>query len=100
MDENLDLNKNIEIEKALQEFEEKSSTEETQKPPEAGEASDIPKMTRLVMKWSGVKEQRQAEYILIGFVIITVAISIFLFLKGNPSSNVKTFPEDTASEPH
>lgn len=65
MDENLDLNKNIEIEKALQEFEEKSSTEETQKPPEAGEASDIPKMTRLVMKWSGVKEQRQAEYILI-----------------------------------
>ena len=42
---------------------------------------DIPKMVQLLMKWSGgaIKEQKQAEYLLLGFVIVAMAISFYLF---------------------
>jgi len=81
MNENMDLNKNTEIEKALKEFEEKSSAEQAKKAPEVSKNSDAPKMVQLVMKWSGVKEQRQAEYILLGFVVVAMIVSIFFWAK-------------------
>ena len=81
MSEEIDLSKDAEIDKALKEFEEKSKIEEAKKTPKVLENSDVPKMTQLVMKWTGVKEQKQAEYVLLGFVIIAITISIFLFIK-------------------
>ena len=84
MDENLDLTKNIEINQALKDFEKKSQAEEMQKSPEVLKNSDVPKMVQLVMKWSGgaIKEQKQAEYILLGFVVVAMAVSLFLFFRG------------------
>ena len=55
--------------------------------------TSTPKVIQWVMKFSGgsIKEERQAEYILLGFVIVAIGISLFLFM-GNPLSlfNKKT----------
>lgn len=91
MDEDMDLNKNTELDKALKEFEEKSQIEEAKKTPVVLENSDVPKMTRLVMKWMGTKEQKQAEYILLGFVIIAMAVSLYLFF-GNKDRQEQPSP--------
>jgi|SRR3989344_894354 len=50
--------------------------------------TNTPKIIRLVMKFSGglVKSERQAEYVLLGFVVIAIAISLFLFFKDSASS--------------
>ena len=44
--------------------------------------SDTPLVIEWVMKYGGIKEQRQAEYILLGFVVLVVVISLFLFFSG------------------
>jgi hypothetical protein len=111
MDENLNLNENLEIDKALKEFETKSQAEQMPKTSEALKTSEIPqnnevlgvkfetnsykavkyynetetpKIIKLVMKYSGgaIKEERQAEYVLLGFMILAIAISLYLFLGG------------------
>lgn len=85
MDENLNLAGNTEIEKALKEFEVKSQTEQAQTPSLASDGvknSDVPKMVQLVMKWLSV-EQKQAEYVLLGFVILAIGISLFLVLNNS-----------------
>lgn len=50
-----------------------------------------PKMIKLVMKLSGgaIKSEKQAEYVLLGFVIVAMGISLFLVFGGgsNGSSN-------------
>jgi len=92
MNENMDLEKNAEIAKALKEFEAKSEAEQKQKAPEAKKTSEVPKMVELVMKWTGLKEQKQAEYVLLGFVIISLAISLYLFFGGN-SSNIINYTD-------
>jgi len=112
---------NSEIDKALKEFEIKSQAEQMQKTGEVPRASETPqqkevegvkfeipsygalkyyketeapKMVKLVMKYSGgaIKEQRQAEWILFGFVIIAIGISLFLFFGGNKGSNMSLPP--------
>ncbi|HEY4513281.1 MAG TPA: hypothetical protein VJH06_02095 [Candidatus Paceibacterota bacterium] len=47
-----------------------------------------PKMVQLVTKWSGgaIKEERQAEYVLLGFVVLAIVVSLFIFLKSGPST--------------
>jgi hypothetical protein len=35
------------------------------------------------MKWFGVKEQRQAEYVLLGFVIVAIVVSLVLVFGGD-----------------
>ena len=87
MDENLNLQGNLEIEKALKELEEKSKVEQTQKVVETSKTSDVPKMVQLVMKWSGAKEQKQAEYVLLGFIVVAIGISLFLVFGGSSSSS-------------
>ena len=72
-----------------------SQAEQTQKVVEASKTSEAPKMVQLIMKWSGVKEEKQAEYILLGFVIIAVIISLFLVLGGG--SKNKPLIQDTIS---
>ena len=49
---------------------------------------DAPKIVKLAMKWSGglIKEQKQAEYVLFGFVVVAIAISLFLFFGGGSPS--------------
>ena len=52
-----------------------------------------PKITEWVMKHSGgtIKNEKQANYVLIGFVVVAIVISLFLFLGEKISNN----PEDT-----
>src|SRR3989344_2870227 len=94
MDGDLDLSKNIEIEKALKEFEEKSQTEQIQKNPEVLKNSETPRMIELVIKYSGgsVKNERQAQYVLLGLVIIMISISLYLFFSGSKSKDADTRP--------
>jgi hypothetical protein len=88
MDENLNFNKNSDIDQALKEFEIKSSIEQVQKVPLNEKISEVPKIVQLTMKWFGVKEQRQAEYVLLGFVIVAIAVSLFLFFGGGKDDSV------------
>ncbi len=100
---------NSEIDQALKEFEAKSNQEQaargiiTPQPssvlpkevegvkfeiPSYGavkyyEETDTPKMVKLVMKWSGSKEQKSAEWILLAFVIVAISISLYLFFGGS-----------------
>ena len=91
MDENLNLNKNSDIDQALKEFEIKSNIEQVQKAPVDEKTSEIPKIVQLTMKWFGVKEQKQAEYVLLGFVIVAIVVSLVLvFWGGDTAGN----PED------
>jgi len=49
--------------------------------------TNTPTMIKLVMKFSGglVKSERQAVYVLLGFVVIAIAISLFLFFRDSTS---------------
>ena len=81
MNEKTNIPNNTEIDKALKEFEAQPVTE-SYKAVKFYNETDTPKIVQLVMKWSGAKEQKQAEYILLGFVIITIGISLYLFFGG------------------
>jgi hypothetical protein len=83
MEGEIDLSKNTEINQALKEFELKSQEQQGQQPVEVLQGSDVPKMVQLVMKWTGFKEQKQAEYVLLGFVVVAIGISLFLIFGGN-----------------
>jgi hypothetical protein len=91
MDENLNLNKNSDIDQALKEFEIKSNIEQVQKAPVNETISEVPKIVQLTMKWFGVKEQRQAEYVLLGFVIVAIVVSLVLVFGGGTKAGN---PED------
>jgi|SRR6185369_742295 len=83
-DEEIKIEGGIDINQALKEFEAKSSAETAQAAPKVSngaEISDLPTMVRWVIKLSGgaVKEQRTAEYILLGFAIAVVCIALFIF---------------------
>lgn len=83
MNENINLEGNTEIEKALEEFEVKSQAEQMQKNPEIFKNnSETPKMIQLVMKYSGggIKNEKQAQYFLLGFVAVAITITIILLL--------------------
>ncbi len=78
-----------EIEEALSEFEAKSTTEE--KPVVAKPVSsskDVPGMAGLVIKYSGglIKEQKTAEYVLLGIVILCMGASMYFFFGGSSST--------------
>jgi hypothetical protein len=104
MDENLDLSENIEINEALKEFEAKNigqpqSVQETtsvltaQKNYKAPETS---RMAQWVMKISGgvIKEEQQAEYVLLGFALIVIIVSLFLVFGGvNQQNKININPE-------
>ena len=71
------------IDQALKEFEIKSRTEQKGETAETTVDSDTPKMVRLVIKYSGgaIKDQKQAEYVLLGVVILNIIIIIIVVLK-------------------
>jgi hypothetical protein len=81
MNEGSQIPKNFEIDQALREFEAKKQETEVVKA-----AKEAPKegssFTRMVIKYSGGSiTQRQAEYLLLGFVAVAAVLSIFLFFK-------------------
>jgi hypothetical protein len=45
--------------------------------------TDSPKIVRLIMKYSGgtIKEEKYAYWALFGFVVLAIAVSLFLFFK-------------------
>ena len=95
MDENLDLTKNTELNQALKEFEEKSGAEQAQQDSSVSKNSEVPKMVQWVMKLGLAKSERQAEYVLLGFVVVIIIISLFLFLgsqKTETQKDVKILP--------
>ncbi|MDO8676646.1 MAG: hypothetical protein Q7K16_03285 [Candidatus Azambacteria bacterium] len=48
-----------------------------------------PKIVRLVIKYSGglIKDENQANYVLIGFVVLAIVVSLFLFFGGGSSND-------------
>ena len=80
MNDGLNLNENLEIKKALKEFE-MENVEQEQEVPSVSKNLETPKMIQLVIKYSGgsIKNEKQAQYVLLGFVVIVVGISLFLF---------------------
>ena len=57
--------------------------------------SSTPKMVNVVMKIShgSIKNQKQAEWILLGFVVVAVGISIYLLITANQVKQVKDTPQ-------
>lgn len=93
MDEEVKVDGSLDINQALQEFEEKSEAEKvlarTQEVVEKRKLSsiDMPKMAAFVIKVSGgkVKNRKQAEYILLAFVVLSLFISFFIFQRKTAS---------------
>ncbi len=61
--------------------------EEFRQPSQSFQES-TPKITEWVMKHSGgmIKDDKQANYVLIGFVVVAIVISLFLFFGGKNAS--------------
>ena len=64
--------------------------------------SETPKIIRWVIKYSGglVKDKKQAQYVLLGFVLLVIIISLFLIFGGGgesiskkPSSDLINIPQ-------
>jgi len=89
MEENLDLSKNSEINQALKEFDIKSSVEQTQQSASVfiSNSSETPKIVDWTMKVFGLREERKAEYILLGLILTIIFVSLFLLFKGNSVGN-------------
>ena len=91
---------NLEIEKALEEFEtlNKEPAQKTEAFLKNYPVSiPVSKMTKFIMKWSGgcVRNQRQANNLLLSFVVIAVCISIYLMfgvVAGNKSKEEYSLP--------
>ncbi|OGI64593.1 hypothetical protein A3H53_04380 [Candidatus Nomurabacteria bacterium RIFCSPLOWO2_02_FULL_40_10] len=100
MPEEVKIDSNTEIDQALKEFEAKSSAEDMQNAPEIPKIPEVPKMVGWVMKLSGgaIKEQRQAEYVLFGVVVLMFAVSLFLFFSNN-RSGAKPLPYEATYKP-
>ena len=85
MDEENKIQPSAEIQKALKEFETKSA--ESYKAVKFYNQTNTPRIVKLAMKLSGVKDERKAEYILFGFVIVAVVVSLFLLLRGGKQTS-------------
>ena len=82
----MDLRSSEEISQALKEFEADSKFSPIPQKPVISNKGEVPTMVRWVMKISGgaITEQKQAEYVLLGFVILAILISVFLFFSNSP----------------
>lgn len=76
--------KDTEINKALQEFQIKTAQEELLKPKEEQSETKGSGMTQLVIKYSGglVKNKYQANYVLLGIIVIAFILSGYFFYIG------------------
>ena len=88
MEEGESLSKNTEIEQALREFDEQSKSAMPQKSQKNTSLNPkVPGMVRLVMKLShgAIKDEKQANIVLLCIVVLFMGISIFLFFNANRS---------------
>lgn len=76
-----DAVKNIEINKALEEFQTKEVQYEASSPVNNTKPEGSV-LVRWVMKISGLEEEKQAEYLILGLVVLIFMISGFLFFGG------------------
>ena len=83
MDQNNEDNKGIDLSHALDDSSSRIKFEGEQQYVRPY-YSDTPKIIQLVMKYSGglVKDEKQANYVLIGFVVVAIIVSLFLFFGG------------------
>ena len=83
MNENLNLNENTEIQEALKEFEIKNAGQNVQDTPVVSKGPQESKMVLFVMKYSGglIKDEKGAEYTLLGFAVLAFAVSLYLFFR-------------------
>lgn len=67
--------------------------------PELGQSYQPPKIIELVIKHSGglVKDEKQANYVILGFVTLAIVISLFLFFGGGETSKIRL--EDFENKP-
>ena len=79
MDQNNEDNKGIDLSHALDDSSSRIKFEGEQQYVRPY-YSDTPKIIQLVMKYSGglVKDEKQANYVLIGFVAVAIIVSLFL----------------------
>jgi hypothetical protein len=90
MNEEVKIPDNIEINQALKEFEHEASLEQIKKVPE-DKKTDIPKMVQFMMKLSGLP-QKQAEYVLLGLVVLMFVVSFYLFFSGSSRNSASDSP--------
>ena len=59
-----------------------------------------PKIVEWVIKYSGgaIKDEKQANYVLIGFVAVAIIISLFLIFGGGSSYSKKIIPTTPITE--
>jgi len=59
-------------------------------------SSETPKIIRWVIKYSAglIKDKKQAQYVLLGFVVVVIIISLFLFFGGSSGAgfNSEDYP--------
>jgi len=95
MENNLPSQNNTEIDQALKEFEAKSgTTKEASQTPEVSVTPDAPRMVASVMKWFGIKEQRTAEYLILGFCVVAIGVSLYLFFGENLQKSKSSFSQE------
>jgi hypothetical protein len=89
-----DLSKDPALQEALKQFEVKNTEQQILHPPQISSRIESPKMIRWVMKYFGktIKTEEQAEYALLGFVVIIVIITIIIFFAGNGTEVPLTDP--------
>ncbi|PIY58727.1 MAG: hypothetical protein COY98_00465 [Candidatus Yonathbacteria bacterium CG_4_10_14_0_8_um_filter_43_17] len=59
-----------------------------------------PKIVEWVIKYSGglVKDEKQASYVLIGFVVVAIIVSLFLIFGGGDRQQIKNINPETGEE--
>ncbi len=64
-------------------------------------SQETPKIIQWTIKYSGglIKNKKQANYVLIGFVILAVIVSLFLFFGGGTEISEKNIYNPKTAEP-
>lgn len=103
MEEEIKTSGNLEIEEALKKFNKQTTQAPSYQAVKFYKESTTPKIVELVIKWSGgaIKEQKQAEYFLLGFIVVSILISLYLFFGDtllNKFSSTKPASQDQMKE--
>ena len=91
MDKNNEGNQEVDLSSTPEDSDTGVRFEESQRPVQTL-SPETPKMIQWVIEYSGgyVKDEKQANYVLIGFVILIVIISLFLVFRGENEQNTFT----------
>ncbi len=80
----------------LEQYQKQSPETPYQQPSRSVFSPETPAMIQWVMKYSGglIKDEKQASYVLIGFVAVAIVVSLFLIFGGNrvPAPKIPSSP--------